>query len=220
MPHDVTESVALTKFHCPACGAEAQWNPAKQALVCPFCGTESPAQVDATGEIVEHDLVAALRDRPSGYCGEDRREVKCQSCQAISVFDPPARRSAASSAARPRSFPTPNRRLRRPESLLPFRVTRRRRATHPHVVRPPVVRAVRVEAPALTDTVNGVYLPYWTFDAHVDADWTAEAGYYYYTTETYESNGQTQTRQVQHVRWEPAAGPCSISSTTNWSALR
>ena len=60
---------------------------------------------------------------------------------------------------------------------------------------------------ALTDTVKGIYLPYWTFDAQVDATWTAEAGHYYYTTETYTDNGgRTQTRQVQHVRWEPAAG--------------
>jgi hypothetical protein len=59
---------------------------------------------------------------------------------------------------------------------------------------------------AMTDTARGVYLPYWTFDAHVDATWTAEAGYYYYTTETYTEGGRTQTRQVRQVRWEPAAG--------------
>ena len=37
--------------------------------------------------------------------------------------------------------------------------------------------------------------------------WEADAGHYYYTTETYrDSKGNTQTRQVQHVRWEPASG--------------
>ena len=37
--------------------------------------------------------------------------------------------------------------------------------------------------------------------------WRAEAGHYYYTTESYRDNqGRTQTRQVQHVRWENAAG--------------
>ena len=60
---------------------------------------------------------------------------------------------------------------------------------------------------ALTDTLNGVYLPYWTFDAHVSARWQAEAGYYYYTTETYrDASGNTQTREVRHVRWESASG--------------
>ena len=38
---------------------------------------------------------------------------------------------------------------------------------------------------ALTDTAKGLYIPYWTFDAQVHADWTAESGYYYYETETF-----------------------------------
>jgi hypothetical protein len=65
----------------------------------------------------------------------------------------------------------------------------------------------RLKRAALTDTVKGVYLPYWTFDAQAHADWTAESGYHYYTTETYrDANGKTQTRQVQHTRWQPSAG--------------
>jgi hypothetical protein len=60
---------------------------------------------------------------------------------------------------------------------------------------------------ALTDTVKGLYIPYWTFDAQVHADWTAESGYYYYETEYYtDQNGNSQSRQVQRIRWEPSCG--------------
>ena len=31
---------ALEKRPCAACGAQAEWNPSKQLLVCPFCGTD------------------------------------------------------------------------------------------------------------------------------------------------------------------------------------
>ena len=58
----------------------------------------------------------------------------------------------------------------------------------------------------MTDTLRGLYVPYWTFDAKVHAEWTADSGTYYYTTETYTQNGQTRTRQVRHTRWTPAAG--------------
>jgi hypothetical protein len=51
-----------------------------------------------------------------------------------------------------------------------------------------------------------VYIPYWTFDAHAVCPWEAEAGHYYYTTESYREGGQTRTRQVRHTRWEPASG--------------
>ena len=90
----MAEAVAQSKFSCPACGAEATWNPTRQALICGFCGTESPAKLETRPEcgeaIVEHDLVEALRSIPDASRGwkTDRVQVRCQSCQAISVFDP------------------------------------------------------------------------------------------------------------------------------------
>jgi hypothetical protein len=96
----------------------------------------------------------------------------------------------------------------RPQALLPFKLSEAQ-------VREQIRRwyASKWLAPgalkskALVDRVHGIYIPYWTFDAQAHCPWEAEAGHYYYTTETYrDSKGQTQTRQVQHVRWEPASG--------------
>jgi len=65
----------------------------------------------------------------------------------------------------------------------------------------------RLKRAALTDTTKGFYIPYWTFDAHAHAQWSAESGYYYYEQETYrDSNGELKTRQVQKVRWQPSSG--------------
>ena len=81
---------ALEKHPCPACGAQAEWNPGKQKLVCPFCGTESPYKVSETGAIEELDLVRALREMPEDLRGwqTETRTVQCRSCKAVSVFDP------------------------------------------------------------------------------------------------------------------------------------
>jgi len=199
------------KYHCPACGAEATWNPAKQALICPFCGVESPAKINAEGEIVEHDLVAALRGIPDSGRGwqADKISVQCQSCKAISVFDPNRQAQRCQFCGSAQLVPYEQTKdAFRPESVLPFKLSEDQardaiRSWYGKVWFAPNA----LKSKALTDTVNGVYLPYWTFDAQVAARWTAEAGYYYYTTETYEdNNGRTQTRQVQHVRWEPASG--------------
>jgi hypothetical protein len=63
---------------------------------------------------------------------------------------------------------------------------------------------------ARVQDVAGVYVPFWTYDAHVESSWTAEAGYYYYETEEYvvQENGEevVKTREVQRTRWEPAWG--------------
>ena len=209
----MAETEALQKFACPSCGGEAVWNPAKQKLVCPFCGTESPAKIEGGGAIVEHDLVAALRGIPDAARGwqADKREVRCQSCNGISVLD--ATRQAQSCPFCGSAQLVPYQETKpafRPESMLPFRVSEAQardgiRAWYGKLWLAPGALTRR----ALTDTVKGLYVPYWTFDARVNASWTAESGYYYYTTETYVENGQTRTRQVQHVRWEPAAGRLS-----------
>jgi Zn finger protein HypA/HybF involved in hydrogenase expression len=203
---------ARDKFPCPACGAQAEWNPSKEKLVCPFCGTESPYVVDrATGQIHEIDLVATLRELPDEQRGwhAEKRSVQCQSCRAVMVFDPTRVGQNCEFCGSPalvdyNEIKAPI----SPQSLLPFKVSQ-----------PQVREQIRrwyaskwlapgkLKSRALVDTVHGVYIPYWTFDAHVICPWQAEAGHYYYTTETYRDNqGRSQTRQVRHVRWEPAAG--------------
>jgi hypothetical protein len=209
------EAIAHQKFSCPSCGGEARWDPAKKALICAFCGTTAPAQADltTTGEqvVVEHDLIQALRAIPDDQRGWQAKKtcVKCQSCQAISVFD--AEKVGQRCEFCGSSALVPYEELKeafRPESLLPMKVSESQ-------VRDSIRRwyGTRWFAPnqlkraALTDTVKGLYIPYWTFDAQVHADWTAESGYYYYEEETYrDSQGEIKTRQVQKIRWEPSSG--------------
>lgn len=214
-PPPIKQATASKKFSCPSCGGEAQWNPAKKLLVCPFCGTTSPAQaeLDATGDekIVEHDLVAALRGLPDSSRGwqAEKTSVQCQSCKAISVFD--ATRVGqrcdfcGSTALVPYSEVKDS---FRPESLLPMKISETQ-------VRDSIRQwyGSRWFAPnklkhaALTDTVKGLYIPYWTFDAQVHGEWTAESGYYYYETEYYtDANGRQQSRQVQKIRWQFSSG--------------
>ena len=209
------EATAQKKFSCPSCGGESQWNPAKKALICPFCGTVSPAQAElsATGQevIVEHDLVAALRGIPDAQRGWQaaKTSVKCQSCQAISVFD--AERVGQRCDFCGSSALVPYEEIKeafRPESVLPMKIS-------DHQVRDSIRQWYgsrwfapnKLKRAALTDTVKGLYIPYWTFDAQVHGEWTAESGYYYYVTESYrDANGQTRTRQAQRIRWEPSSG--------------
>ena len=95
----------------------------------------------------------------------------------------------------------------RPQSLLPFKVGESQ-------IRESIRKwyASKWFAPGalkkrgMVDTVKGYYLPYWTFDAHVDAQWWADAGYYYYETQHYREGGRSRTRQVRRTRWRPANG--------------
>ncbi len=201
-------ATAREKFHCPACGAEAHWNPGKQALICPYCGTESPAVLQTRGDgtsVVERDLAEALRTIPDSTRGwqATKTSVRCQSCRAISVFDPShvgnrCEFCGASALVPYEQIDAPF----RPESLLPFTISETRareliREWYGRLWLAP--NAFRSKA--ITDTVTGLYLPYWTFDANAHARYTAEAGTYYYT-----GSGKNRRR---HVRWRPTSGAVS-----------
>lgn len=212
MSEGLTEPVvsARQKFHCPACGAEAHWNPAKQILVCPFCGVESPAPPQtrtADAVIAEHDLAAALAAIPDSARGwqANKTSVRCQSCHAISVFDAEdigRRCDFCGSAAL-----VPYEQVEdpfRPESLLPLKVAEPQARD--------LIRAWfgrqwlapnSFRARAITDTAKGIYLPYWTFDAKADAQWTAEAGDFYYVREN--------NRRVRKVKWRSVSGALTHS---------
>lgn len=211
----VAAPAMVCKHPCPECGANLEWNAKAQALKCPYCGTVVPwseeTREELGREVVEQDLAEALRNPANGrgWGSAQRYEVQCQNCRAISVFldRKVAQRcefcgSPAIVAHEERSDAIT------PQSILPFKISDgqiRGRIRQWYGSR--WFAPNRLKSAALTDTLHGVYLPYWTFDAHAAAQWWAEAGYYYYTTETYrDSNGNTQTRQVQHVRWEPASG--------------
>ncbi len=211
------EKAARSKYSCVACGGEAVWNPTKQRLICAFCGTEAPMPAATetmpgmqSTDVVEHDLVAALRNVQGEARGwaRTKRMIKCNSCQAISVFDPAKQAKSCEfcgTSAIVDYDETDD--VIRPEGVLPFQVAEPKareiiRAWYGKLWWAPNA----LKNKAMTDTVKGVYLPYWTFDALVDARWTAEAGYHYYETESYYDNGEQKTRQVQRTRWEYASG--------------
>ncbi|MGC4081189.1 MAG: hypothetical protein QM736_03500 [Vicinamibacterales bacterium] len=179
--------------------------PPSTTLICPYCGTESPAELEernGTTVIVEHDLTAALRAIPDSARGwqAEKVSVQCQSCHAVSVFDPGKISQSCQFCGSTALVPYEQvKDAIGPESLLPMKIAESQardliRGWYGRQWLAPNGFAGK----AITDTVKGIYLPYWTFDANVFARWTAESGEYYYT-------GSGKSRQ-RHVRWTPAAG--------------
>jgi len=208
----VTELNALSKHACPACGAQAEWSASKGLLVCPYCGTRSPYEIDEdSGEIVEIDLVRTLRELPEELRGwkAETRSVRCQSCKAVTVF------SAARAAQRCDFCGSPEvvdyeeiKAPIRPQALLPFQVDSGKARDHLRGwLGGQWLAPNKLRSASLIDRVHGIYLPFWTFDAQVHCPWSAEAGHYYYTNSTYrDSKGKTRTTRNRQTRWVPASG--------------
>ena len=195
-------------FPCPNCGAEMVWDPDADAQVCGHCDFRRPiAKSNAT--IVER----ALEDSQSaarGF-GTEARVAQCGNCGARVTFDESATSTDCVFCGSPSVLSQDERRNPlRPESLIPLDVGREtvrkqfRKWTAGMWFRPNALRNIdQFQA-------QGVYVPCWTFDAHVHSDWSADSGTYYYVTVMVAVviNGRPSMvpQQVRHVRWSPANG--------------
>jgi hypothetical protein len=207
MTAEPVTSARVRKFPCEGCGADLRWEPGVTALRCEYCGFVKEVAAPAE-RISEKSVDAALRaPRDLGW-GAERKVIACKRCGAHTTLDPHVAASACAfcgTTAVVESPADPN--VVRPEGLLPFRVTREsalqsfRKWLHGLWMRPNDLKSK-----SRVSSMQGAYIPFWTFDAATDNWWTADAGYYYYVQ--VRRNGKTVSEQ--RVRWEPASGALQL----------
>jgi DNA-directed RNA polymerase subunit RPC12/RpoP len=196
------------RLRCKNCGAQVTWDPDEDALVCAYCQT-SVRVPRAEAKIVEHTLSEA--GSAARGLGVEVRVSRCQRCGAQVTFDERTTSKTCVFCGSAQVLEqSANRNAIRPESLIPLDVGRATVEKEFRTwlaglwFRPNALQSLRDFGAV------GVYVPFWTFDARVHSDWSADAGFYYYVTEptVVIVNGRPSVRmqQVRKVRWEPAWG--------------
>lgn len=212
----MAEAGAERFYPCDMCGASLRFAAGQSRLVCDHCGhvQEIPEAGGAAraAALRELDLRAALADTLPPAAMEEHRLVACPSCGARVEFDPGLHASACPFCGSPVVIDAGTERQIRPSALIPFRLTER--AAHAAMVA--WLGRLWFAPNGLVDyarkgrRLEGLYVPFWTFDAATESRYRGERGDAYFTTETYtvRVNGRTErrTRQVRHIRWTPVAG--------------
>ncbi len=198
------------QFPCASCGARLHYAPGTAHLRCDNCGLEQDIE-RSDGAIVEYPLAEGLAAARRGRAADldadgDHGLVRCEGCGASFVLEGQASRCPY--CASPVVTVDDDRDQLVPESVLPFSIDRKSaQETFKKWVRSRWFAPNDFARRARSEGMDGVYLPYWTYDAAADSRYTGQRGEWYYVTETYRDNeGNTQTRQVRKTRWYPAAG--------------
>ena len=200
-------------FPCGECGADLEFSIGTQSLKCPFCGAVKTIEVAEEAAVVEHDFHAMLEQlqtqRMQGIendeSAENEHAVRCSSCGADVVFqgtltssqcpycDSPLQRDKIHDA--PTRVPV--------DGVLPFQIAE-----------PDAARRLRDWVGSLwwapneflrqgaSGKFNGVYLPYYTFDALTYTKYAGQRGDHYYVTV---GEGKDQ-RQERRTRWSFRSG--------------
>lgn len=181
-------------------------------MKCAYCGTVQAVEQDAERQVRENPLENIDTSRFIRL-SEEALEISCSSCGAVIQFEPPEVAGicpfcAGKIVAQPKAADP----LIAPEAVLPFSIPGDRAAG-----------AVRqwlgsrwfapsgLAALARHDSIAGVYLPFWTFDAETATRYEGQRGDAYYETERYterDSQGRVvqRERQVRKIRWGYASG--------------
>ena len=199
------------RFPCPSCGSDLRYDPDGSRLLCGHCGHEEPVP-ERRGAIPELDLRSAQRSELPERDFEAARFARCPSCGAQVEFDAAIHAKECPFCASPIVTDTGVARVIKPQAQLPFLLGE---------------EAARAEmrkwlgrlwfAPSdLRDyakahrRMDGIYVPYWTYDAETRTEYSGQRGTVYYESRlvpvTVNGRRQMVTQQVARVRWTPARG--------------
>ncbi|MHA6344554.1 TFIIB-type zinc ribbon-containing protein [Roseivivax sp. CAU 1761] len=209
-PREPPAPVEEHRFPCPRCGADLRYAPEAGDLLCDHCGYSRP--VAATGPweggIRELDFRAALARRLPEQDMEVTRVAGCPNCGARVEFDAGSHATECPFCATPVVADTGLNRHIKPRGALPFALTEAaaRQAMTGWLGRlwfapnglSAYARAHR--------RMQGVYVPYWTFDARTVSRYRGERGRVHYERRQVVRDGKAQVVQVPRVRWRPVSG--------------
>ena len=190
-------------FPCGQCGAQLSFKPGADALECPYCGHVNPI-ARAAGAIDELDFSEALRRMEGAEVHEERSAVRCGGCGA-EIDPPPGLTSFACPFCGDNIVATAvSRRLIKPKSVLPFHIVRDdARARFGKWLRTRWFAPNDLKRRAnAQDRLQGVYVPYWTYDCDTTSQYTGLRGKHYWVTV---GSGKNR-RRARRTRWRPAAG--------------
>lgn len=199
------------KFTCERCGAILGYAPGTDRLVCDYCGHENRI-VERPVEVVEQALAPVLAGPAAAAPEPVTIATKCMSCGADFSFPPDFHAGPCPFCGTAAVIdPAPYRPLA-PDSVLPFLVGEQeaRRLVGAWLKGLWFAPSGLVEKTRGPGSLEGVYLPYWTFDSRTRTRYTGQRGDVYYVTEyvTEIVDGRTQRRAVQvpKIHWTPVAG--------------
>jgi DNA-directed RNA polymerase subunit RPC12/RpoP len=201
-------TVSPNAFPCGGCGARLEFAPGTTGMRCPYCGYEQ--QITAGDrQIREYALaeLATLPRKPVGQLGaytyvcqrcaaqtqSNDSATLCQFCGTPLVIDPNASGQI------------------QPEAVLPFVLDR-------NGVRESLGKWIKsrwfapnaLKKVSEAESTKGTYVPHWTYDSQTYSSYSGARGEHYYVTERFtNSDGKTETRQVQKTRWYPVSGQVS-----------
>ncbi|MFN0055773.1 MAG: hypothetical protein ACKV0T_26820 [Planctomycetales bacterium] len=214
------------KFPCPGCGAKLDFDPSQRALRCPYCNYSE--RIDPTdAQIQERDWKEYWQQTESrGQTIEGRSsEVQCRACAAVVLLEDKVATDKCPYCSNDlENRPAAAQNMILPEGILPFKIDQKQaRQAFNQWIHGRWFAPNDFKHLADLGRLNGIYVPFWTFDSMTYTHYTGQRGDNYQEVVTYtehatvtqtDSQGRVttttrpvvRTRVETRIRWSPASG--------------
>lgn len=197
-------------FPCDQCGADYRFDPSSGKLMCDHCGHDTHmAQPGPWGSTIrELDFSAALKGNLETAEIETTRVSICPNCAAQVELAGAEHAANCPFCATPFVADTGEHRHIKPRAILPFALDERaaKQAMSEWLGRLWFAPSGLQDYARKGRKMEGIYVPFWTFDADTRSSYRGERGQVYYETRSVTRNGKRVQERVQRVRWYPASG--------------
>lgn len=199
----------VLQLPCPSCGGELSYSASKNILLCKHCGHQK--DIDQSNDLIVEQSLSKATAEKSQFTPKSiqKKVIDCTGCGAqlmINDKEISLRCNFCGSSKVNESATQKN--MIQPQGIIPFKVDKNESTQKFKVwIQKGWFHPNKLKKLAQLGDLHGIYVPFWTYDAKTHANWSGEAGYYYYETEYYnDADGNTKSRQVQRTRWEYRSG--------------
>ena len=212
-PGEAIDSGKGRIFPCDRCGADLEFSIGQQSLQCPYCGALKQIEPPTDAPIVERDYIEMLdrlkrlREKQAQDDESSTLEhaIRCDSCGADVIFQGTLTSTHCPYCACPLQRDNIHDSVKRipVDGVLPFLVPQTRAAENLRSwVKSLWWAPNEFLRQGANGKFNGVYLPFFTYDALTDTRYAGQRGDAYFVTVGEGNNRRTERR----VRWTFADG--------------
>lgn len=189
-------------YKCQMCGGNMVFDPVTQTLKCENCGTEIQIQDDGSG-MVEHSLDHRAKNTVKAS-EKTSRTMKCNGCGAMIEVEANCTSLECPYCGSQYVLADKQADVALPDGVVPFVVEKKEVGNILHKwLEKRWLAPSSLKNLFQSGKMDGIYLPYFTFDAKATATYTGEGGRE--RVEHYkDSEGHDQTRT--HTDWYPTSG--------------
>ena len=198
----------LLHLPCPSCGSHLAYSAEKKKISCDYCGYQEDVN-PAKDQVVERSLAEAVDAVAEFTPAEiDKKVCLCDNCGARFMVETTVPKvTCGFCGSRKVNVEAYAQQYIKPVGIIPFYISRMEAGKlFDKWIRKGLFTPNKLKKLATVEDLHGVYIPFWTYDAHAEASWSGEAGYHYFETVRVNINGQMKTQQVQKTRWEYRSG--------------